>query len=940
MAVQSYGICWEGLPPREREHKVVKMRQLREWLTKEWYDHMGDYADCEDWDTDLLEGISGPVRWKLTPKTIRYRIRSFDNPDAHKLIDEALKTWHVITGIKFKKVRDDEQITFVDEGHKLRREGMLWGDFVGDDTALAYVDEDWLSNPGGSYKYIRDVHVFIGRGRIAEHGTAYRSRNFQTILHEIGHSLGLGHPGPYNSRDGGFWNRAIYLNDNRALSLMSYWSQDQMRADPSTDIPNLKFDSGYKVLMTPNIVDLMAFNSLYWNKYPGTHKAFTGNTRYGKDTNIPAKKSLVYNKMYDWLPGGGHQYTIFDAAGMRDELNFPSRIDSFGNPIVNDQIIDLRSAKLKHRHPYYSSVLGGENNLIIGEKVTIEVANSGEGNDEIIGNYVANTLRGSGGSDTIMGLGGNDYIHAGDGVDLLLGGKGDDVYKVTHNDDAIVEKPGQGFDRVISIAPTYTLSDHVEEISYLDPNYLGNIIFTGSRTSNTIFGASGGDQLRGRAGMDFLSGHDGDDLLDGGSGADRLYGGSGNDKYIFTLGDTLVEKPNEGTDTVIVIDQSYSLRRNFEEIHYAQIDTEGLTLRGNNDDNLIKYNDSLVKEKDLHGLVTGSLLVGKGGDDNLIGSPLNDTLDGGSGGDVMQGGRGDDTYYYNSTEDQIDEEIDSGTDTILASIDLNMLYMPHVEHAQFVSGNPRNIIGNANDNLISGNIEHNVLLGGDGNDSLTGGFGNDSLDGGSGADTLFGGSGRDQYTIRGINDVIQESEMNTDIDHVKSYVSFSLVANRFGQVGDIENLSLLGNQATYAYGNSLDNSIAGNDLDNTLMGFGGMDIITGGLGADRITGGDDSDTFLYTSISESPFGENDVITDFNRSQFDLIDLTEIDANVNIAGDQAFELSFSSDIIPEAGTAVFNSSTKMLNLYVDSTVLPSMSIEIPSVNFLRSSDLYL
>lgn len=365
-----------------------------------------------------------------------------------------------------------------------------------------------------------------------------------------------------------------------------------------------------------------------------------------------------------------------------------------------------------------------------------------------------------------------------------------------------------------------------------------------------------------------------------------------------------------------------------------------MTLSGNNEANSITYDDTLIIEKDLPGHVVGSSLVGKAGDDELIGSPLNDTLDGGSGADVMQGGQGDDTYYYSSTEDQIEEESDSGTDTILASVDLNMLYTPNIENAQFVSDIPRNIIGNANDNILSGNLEHNVLLGGDGNDSLTGGFGNDSLDGGSGADTLFGGSGQDQYTIRGINDVIQDSEMNTDVDHIKSYVSFSLVANRYGQVRDIENLSLLGNQAAYAYGNSLDNRITGNNVDNTLIGFGGMDIIKGGLGADRITGGDDSDTFMYSSISESPSRENDVITDFDRSQFDVIDLTDIDANVNIAGDQAFELSLSSELIPKAGTAIFNSSTKMLNLYVDSTVLPSMSIEIPSVDFLRSSDLYL
>ncbi|AII42174.1 hypothetical protein KR100_01985 [Synechococcus sp. KORDI-100] len=458
--------------------------------------------------------------------------------------------------------------------------------------------------------------------------------------------------------------------------------------------------------------------------------------------------------------------------------------------------------------------------------------------------------------------------------------------------------------------------------------------FKGNESNNTIYGWSKDDTLSGLKGDDYLLSDDGDDSLTGGKGKDTLAGGLGNDTYYIDSLDQILESEDGGIDTVNAINQSITLAENLENANVVQDKVRLLEVNGNSSSNHITGVSSRLPR------AQGLYLNGLGGNDTLEGSLLNDTLDGSTGVDSLIGGSGNDVYYLDSRHDKVIELSDNGRDKIYTRSLYSLLVTPHVEDIELQGTLNIGLIGNDLDNEITGNLGHNALLGGIGNDSLIGGFGNDSLDGGTGADTLFGGSGRDEYTIRGINDIIQESEMNTDIDHVKSYISFSLVANRYGQVRDIENLSLVGNQATYAYGNPLDNRITGNDLDNTLIGFGGMDIIKGGLGADRIAGGDDFDTFLYTSISESPFGENDVITDFDQSQFDVIDLTDIDANVNIAGDQAFELSFSSDFIPEAGTAVFNSSTKMLNLYVDSTVLPSMSIEIPSVDILRSSDLYL
>jgi Ca2+-binding RTX toxin-like protein len=83
---------------------------------------------------------------------------------------------------------------------------------------------------------------------------------------------------------------------------------------------------------------------------------------------------------------------------------------------------------------------------------------------------------------------------------------------------------------------------------------------------------------------------------------------------------------------------------------------------------------------------------------------------------------------------------------------------------------------------------------------------------------------------------------------------------------------------------------AGND---TLLGENGLDLINGGLGRDTLTGGQGQDLFIYTSRTESGVASTtrDTITDFDFLGYDnggdVIDLTPIDANSLLAGNQAF-----------------------------------------------------
>ena len=86
---------------------------------------------------------------------------------------------------------------------------------------------------------------------------------------------------------------------------------------------------------------------------------------------------------------------------------------------------------------------------------------------------------------------------------------------------------------------------------------------------------------------------------------------------------------------------------------------------------------------------------------------------------------------------------------------------------------------------------------------------------------------------------------------------------------------------------SADTIIGGRAAD-TLVGGGGDDQLTGGRGADSLQGGDGGDVFFFTSTGDSSKKALDVVSDFDAA-VDHIDLSQIDARTDKAGDQAFHL---------------------------------------------------
>ena len=141
-------------------------------------------------------------------------------------------------------------------------------------------------------------------------------------------------------------------------------------------------------------------------------------------------------------------------------------------------------------------------------------------------------------------------------------------------------------------------------------------------------------------------------------------------------------------------------------------------------------------------------------------------------------------------------------------------------------------------------------------------------------------------------------------------------------------------------GNDLLKGLAGND---TLIGGAGLDTLIGGAGADNLTGGTDSDVFKLTLLTESGITSKtrDTITDF-LSGTDKIDLSALDANETLTGDQAFTFigSAAFNKTNAAGQLRFDTASKILYGSTDADIAPEFSIQLNGVTSLLVSDFIL
>jgi len=160
--------------------------------------------------------------------------------------------------------------------------------------------------------------------------------------------------------------------------------------------------------------------------------------------------------------------------------------------------------------------------------------------------------------------------------------------------------------------------------------------------------------------------------------------------------------------------------------------------------------------------------------------------------------------------------------------------------------------------------------------------------------------------------------------------------------------------AGYVEGTSGDDDLEGLITNDSIFGFAGNDAILGGpgddaieggLGADAMTGGFGYDVFVYASIAESGTTSQtrDKIMDFDDDGDDLIDLSAIDADATVPGDQTFVYIGSAAFSAPGQVRVVSAGSEVfVELSDDNDTAAEMVIEMPStpIAVVNSADFVL
>ncbi|MEO9651837.1 MAG: Ig-like domain-containing protein [Roseobacter sp.] len=267
--------------------------------------------------------------------------------------------------------------------------------FKDTDAGRAYANSTGFSE-GVQYSWVNISQDWSG-------GTStYNDYTLQTIFHEVGHALGLGHQGLYNG-SGSYSDDADFENDSWQASMMSYFSQNE-----NTTIP-----ASFAYLQTPMAVDWIALQDIYGDQsFGGTNfgvnNAFLGNTVYGFNTNISASTSRIWSEYATYADDTAS--TIIDGGGI-DTLDFSG--------YSANQLINLTPSNQAASSPSISNIGGLTGNLTLAEGTIIENAIGGSGSDSFFGNDADNVFTGNAGNDIFNDSLGNDSYFGGTGSDTV-----------------------------------------------------------------------------------------------------------------------------------------------------------------------------------------------------------------------------------------------------------------------------------------------------------------------------------------------------------------------------------------------------------------------------------------------------------------------------------------------------------------------------------------
>ncbi|MDP4595117.1 MAG: zinc-dependent metalloprotease [Beijerinckiaceae bacterium] len=477
-------------------------------------------------------------------------------------------------------------------------------------------------------------------------------QSWATLLHEIGHALGLKHP--FETNANGDLNSILPSSLDSSINTQMSYTQYQ-----------------------PSNVGVASGNSIQYNGLnPSTYSLYdiaALQYLYGSNT------TSVGNQTYAFLPDDPVYITISDS-GPNNTIDLSA--------LTGANTVDLQGGgrsdlAITQSLPFsINNQYNGTGALTIGYSAQVANVIGGSGADHVNGNSINNTIASGTGNDTINGLAGNDWLTPGAGSDMVDGGADVDMVSFSDLGQAVNASLLNGI--ATSGPDTDTLSN------------LENI--TGTIYSDVLEGDAGANRLRGLGGYDWFVGTGGGDLFEGGTGFDTAsyqnatggvvvnlltnagtYGQASGDSYdsienvtgssyadiIYGGAGTNNLRGLGGYDTFV---GSVGGRERYDGGTGSDTVTYFLSTSGVNASLNLGYGygyggdarlDLYTSIENLTGTAHNDILIGDGGSNILRGLAGNDTLSGAGGTDHFTGGRGND-------------EIDGGAGSDYAYFDGNV----------------------------------------------------------------------------------------------------------------------------------------------------------------------------------------------------------------------------------------------------------------------------
>lgn len=331
-----------------------------------------------------------------------------------------------------------------------------------------------------------------------------------TLTHELGHSLGLSHPGAYDGAAATTYDAmAEYAQDSHQYTIMSYWGGTNTGALP-TNWSLLRAN----YVQTPMLHDIVTIQA----KYGADPTTRNGDTTYGFNSNAG-------RDVFDFSINRDPYLSIYDAGG-NDTLDLsgftasqfvnlqPGSFSSVGAAVptaaqikanraahfeatgenlglVTDAQVANNAAffinQASQRIAQFTGVGGifatAHDNLSIAYGTVIENAIGGSARDLLWGNDAGNRLEGRGGNDVLNGFKGADTLIGGAGIDFFqfstLNDFGNTIVDFTPGDKIDVSKfdanPGAAGDQAFAFIGAAAFGNVAGQLRYADGLLEGDV---------------------------------------------------------------------------------------------------------------------------------------------------------------------------------------------------------------------------------------------------------------------------------------------------------------------------------------------------------------------------------------------------------------------------------------------------------------------------------